>query len=69
MFSQIEEIMKSCNEHLSNMTKGIVLEEDNSFIQESLSKKFLEPLKDTHFNQFPKDFLKRVDSIKFEFDS
>jgi hypothetical protein len=63
--------MKSMNEHLANMTKGIVLEEDNSFIQESLSKKFLESTngKDSHFSQIPRDFLIRVDQIKHEFDA
>ena len=32
LFTQIEELMKSQTEHLANMTKGIILEEDNSFI-------------------------------------
>lgn len=52
------------------MTKGIVLEEDNSFIQESLSKKFLEPLvkKDYYFNMIPKEVLCKIDSKKSEFD-
>ncbi|CDW82540.1 UNKNOWN [Stylonychia lemnae] len=71
LFTQIEEIMKSMTEHLANMTKGIVLEEENSFIQDSLSKKFLESLqvKDYHFTQLPREFMQRVDSIKNEFDS
>ncbi len=62
----MEEILKSMTEHLANMTKGIILEEDNSFIQESLSKKFLEPLnsKDYHFTQLPQQFLMRLDTVK-----
>ena len=46
----MDEILRSMNDHLSNMTKGIILEEDNSFIQESISKKFLESLTSYHFN-------------------
>jgi hypothetical protein len=41
------------------MTKGIILEEDCSFIQESLSKKFNESLtkKDYYYTHIPKEFL------------
>ena len=51
LFTQIEEVIKSMTEHLSNMTKSIILEEDSSFVQDSLSKKFTESLtkKDYHF--------------------
>ena len=70
MFTQIEEVIKSMTEHLSNMTKSIILEEDSSFVQDSLSKKFTESLtkKDYHFTQIPKEFLVRLDTVKLDYD-
>lgn len=70
VFSQFEEILKSFNEHLCSMTKGLILEEDSSFIQEGLSKKFSESLvhKDYYYTHVPKEFLQRVDSIKKDYD-
>ncbi len=71
LFSQVEELIKFFTDHLGNLTKSLILEEDNSFIQESLSKKFLEPVatKEYHFNLVPQDFLHRVDIIKADFDN
>lgn len=68
--AQFEELLKSMNEHLYNMTKGIVLEEDCSFVEEELSKKFMEPLsiKDYHYNHLPQEFLIRADYLRKDFD-
>ena len=66
----IEELLKSFNEHLSNITKAVVVDEENSFstlISNSSTFEFKPSHSNLYESYLPSDLLQRIESVRADF--
>ena len=67
----IEDLLKSFNEHLSNITKKVIVDEENSFTTvtaQSVSYEFKASHSNLYGSYLPSDLLQRIECVRSYFN-